>query len=271
MLLLKLTIQRGAPPASLGTGPLRSAVSVLRGAKGGTQSARPRGRETALYPRRPSPAGTEDSSPVRAVGALHAPRVSAGYATKDLVPSCRRPERSGAPQARKSLAQGGSPGLAWFRIASPGGRDTLSHSYSQNHVHLVFSTKNRQKFIPKKLQRRLWSYTAAICRNHDILVFAFGGMDDHIHILFRLPPTLSLSRVVALIKSNSSTWIKEQGIRFSWQQGYGASSVSSSNISAVIKYIDNQEAHHRKMTFEQEFIALLKKHGVEFDPRYVFD
>jgi putative transposase len=145
----------------------------------------------------------------------------------------------------------------------------LSHSYAQNHVHSVFSTKNRQKIIPKKLQSRLWSYTAAICKNHEILAFAVGGIDDHIHILFRLPPTITLSRAVALVKSNTSKWIKERGIRFSWQEGYGAFSVSSSNVSAVIKYIHNQEARHRKMTFEQEFIALLKKHGVEFDPRYV--
>jgi REP-associated tyrosine transposase len=144
----------------------------------------------------------------------------------------------------------------------------LSHSYAQNHVHLVFSTKNRQKIIPKNCSQRLWSYTAAICKNHDILAFAVGGMDDHIHILFRLPPTITLSRVVALVKSNTSKWIKERGIRFSWQEGYGAFSVSSSNVSAVIKYIHNQEARHRKMTFEQEFIALLKKHGVEFDQRY---
>ena len=77
----------------------------------------------------------------------------------------------------------------------------MSHSYAQNHVHLVFSTKNRQKIIPKKLQPRLWSYTAAICKNHDILAFAVGGMDDHIHILFRLPPTLTLARAVTLVKS----------------------------------------------------------------------
>ena len=131
-------------------------------------------------------------------------------------------------------------------------------------VHLVFSTKNREKIIPKKLQPRLWSYAAAICKNHDILAFAVGGMDDHIHILFRLPPTLTLARAVTLVKSNSSKWIKEQGIKFSWQEGYGAFAVSSSNVSAVINYIDNQEAHHRKISFEQEFIALLKKHGVEF-------
>jgi putative transposase len=145
----------------------------------------------------------------------------------------------------------------------------LSHSYSQNHVHLVFSTKKRQKLIPKKLQPRLWTYTAAICKNHDMLAFAVGGTEDHIHILFRLPPTLTLSRAVTLVKSNSSKWIKEQGIQFSWREGYGAFAVSSSNVSAVIKYIDNQEEHHRKMTFEQEFIALLKKQGVEFDPKYV--
>jgi putative transposase len=144
----------------------------------------------------------------------------------------------------------------------------VSHSYAQNHVHLVFSTKNRQRLIPKELQARLWAYTAAICKNHDMLAFAVGGMDDHIHI-FRLPPTLTLSRAVTLVKSNSSKWVTQQGIRFSWQEGYGAFSVSSSNVSAVIDYIDHQEAHHRKISFEQEFIALLKKHGVQFDPKYV--
>jgi putative transposase len=146
----------------------------------------------------------------------------------------------------------------------------VSHSYSQNHVHLIFSTKNRQELVPKEFQPRLWSYTAAICKNHDILVFAVGGMADHIHALFRLPPTLTLARAVTLIKSNSSKWVNEQGIKFAWQEGYGAFSVSSSNVAAVIKYIDNQEAHHRKITFEQEFIALLKKHWVSFDPKHVF-
>lgn len=147
----------------------------------------------------------------------------------------------------------------------------MSHSYAQNHIHLVFSTKNREKLIPSRLQNRLWSYTAAICKNHHMLPFAVGGMEDHIHVLFRLPPVLSLSRAVALVKSNTSKWIGEQGIRFSWQQGYGAFSVSSFRISSVIRYIDNQDKHHAKMTFEQEFISLLKKHGVEYDPKYVFD
>jgi putative transposase len=104
-----------------------------------------------------------------------------------------------------------------------------------------------------------------------MLTFAIGGMPDHIHLLFRLPPRLALVRAVTLIKSNSSKWMNEHGKRFAWQEGYGAFSVSSSNISTVIQYIDGQEAHHRKRSFETEFIALLKKHNVKFDPKYVLD
>ena len=147
----------------------------------------------------------------------------------------------------------------------------MPHSYAQNHIHLVFSTKGRRTLVVKALQRRLWAYMAGICKSYDMLVFAIGGMDDHVHALFRLPPTITLARAVSLIKSNSSRWVSEQGTKFSWQKGYGASSVSSSNISAVIKYIDIQEMHHRKMSFEQEFIALLNRHGVRYDPQAVFD
>ena len=146
----------------------------------------------------------------------------------------------------------------------------MSHSYAQNHIHLVFSTKNREKLLAKEFLPRLWAYTAAICKNHDLLTFAVGGMEDHMHLLFRLPATMPLTHAVKLVKSNSSKWIREQRRRFAWQEGYGAFSVSSSNINAVIKYIDTQEAHHRKISFEDEFIALLKKHGIAYDPKYVF-
>ncbi len=145
----------------------------------------------------------------------------------------------------------------------------MSHSYTQNHIHLVFSTKDRQKLIAKQVQPRLWAYIAAICKNHHMLTFAIGGTDDHVHALFRLPPTITLAKAVTTVKANSSKWINEQGIKFNWQKGYGAFSVSSSKIAAAIKYIDSQEAHHRKLTFEQEFIELLKKHGVAYDPKYV--
>jgi len=143
----------------------------------------------------------------------------------------------------------------------------LSHSYAQNHIHLVFSTKNRERLISNKMQERLWPYMTGICKNHDMLPFAVGGMPDHVHVLFRLPPTLALARAITLIKSNSSKWMGEHGRYFAWQEGYGAFSVSSSSISSVIKYIDGQELHHRKRTYEEEFLALLKKHNHPFDPK----
>ncbi len=143
----------------------------------------------------------------------------------------------------------------------------MSHSYAQNHIHLVFSTKNRERLISNKMQERLWPYMTGICKNHDMLPFAVGGMPDHVHVLFRLPPTLALARAITLIKSNSSKWMGEHGRYFAWQEGYGAFSVSSSSISSVIKYIDGQELHHRKRTYEEEFLALLKKHNHPFDPK----
>ena len=143
----------------------------------------------------------------------------------------------------------------------------MSHSYAQNHIHLVFSTKDREKLIAKPLQRKLWAYMAGICKHNDMLAFAIGGMEDHVHLLFRLPPTITLAHAISVIKANSSTWMREHGARFAWQKGYGAFSVSSSKVSAVIRYIDTQEQHHRRRSYEQEFKALLDKHRVEYDPK----
>ena len=147
----------------------------------------------------------------------------------------------------------------------------MSHSYSQNHIHLVFSTKNRQRLIAPEIQIRLWPYIAGICKYHDMLSFAIGGMPDHVHALFRLPPTMTLVRAVTLIKSNSSKWMNERGMRFAWQQGYGAFSVSSSNIATVIKYIDRQEIHHRRRSYADEFRSMLIKNKVQFDPEHFLD
>ena len=146
----------------------------------------------------------------------------------------------------------------------------MSHSYVQNILHLVFSTKERRKLIPAAFQPELWAYVAGICKKNEIFVRAVGGMDDHVHSLIQIPATLALSKAVLTIKSNSSRWAKEQGQRVEWQEGYGAFSVSASNIETVEQYIRNQAAHHRKMTFEEEFEALLRKCGVQFDARYVF-
>lgn len=137
----------------------------------------------------------------------------------------------------------------------------MSHTYAQNLLHIVFSTKDRRKSISPELQPRLWSYVAGICHNLEILVHAIGGMEDHIHLLIQIPPSLPVAKAVLTIKSNSSRWANEEGHNFAWQQGYGAFSVSNSNAPAVIQYIRTQQAHHKKMGFEPEFLALLKKHG----------
>lgn len=146
----------------------------------------------------------------------------------------------------------------------------MSHTYAQNVIHVVFSTKDRRKLMPNEFRPRMWAYAAGICKKLDILVHAAGGMDDHIHLLIQIPPTVALAKAVLAIKSNSSRWASEEGLKFAWQQGYGAFSVSSSNVPVVVRYIQNQEAHHKKMNFDAEFLALLKKHGIEFDPEFVF-
>ena len=146
----------------------------------------------------------------------------------------------------------------------------MSHTYTQNVIHVVFSTKHRDKTISRDFQPRMWAYVAGICKNHGILVHAIGGMDDHIHLLIEIPAPLSLAKAVLAIKSNSSQWTNDQGDKFAWQQGYAAFSVSSSLVPAVTRYIETQESHHRKMSFDAELLALLKKHGVEFDPNFVF-
>lgn len=146
----------------------------------------------------------------------------------------------------------------------------MPHTYAQNVIHVVFSTQYRHKTISKEFQPRMWAYVAGICKRHGILAHVVGGMDDHIHLLIQLPPPLSLAKAVLAIKSNSSRSANEQGNKFAWQQGYAAFSVSSSLVPVAIRYIQTQESHHKKMTFDAELLALLKKHGVEFDPNFVF-
>lgn len=146
----------------------------------------------------------------------------------------------------------------------------MSHTYFQNVMHVVFSTKERRKMIPAEMKERLWSYTAGICKRQKVFVHAVGGMEDHIHLLLQFHATIAISEAIKKIKANSSGWMSDETGKFGWQEGYGAFSVSKSNIAAVIRYIQNQEKHHRKMTFEQEFVALLEKHGIEYDPKYVF-
>jgi putative transposase len=152
-----------------------------------------------------------------------------------------------------------------------GGTRKMAHTFTQHHMHVVFSTKNRRKLIIKETQEPLWKYLTGICHNIDLIPVAIGGVDNHVHMLFHLPPSRALGDAVRLVKTNSSKWMNEHGKEFAWQEGYGAFAVSASNLKAVVRYIHNQEQHHRKMSFEEEYLELLRRHGIEFDPRFVFD
>jgi putative transposase len=152
---------------------------------------------------------------------------------------------------------------------SPEGRQ-MGHSYARNLIHCVFSTKQRTPSIPSELEEKLWAYLYGIAENHKIKLLAVGGTQNHIHMLIAIPPTLSLSEAVSKLKANSSRWLGAHEHKFSWQEGYGAFSVGASQIDAVLNYIRTQHQHHAKHDFETEFIALLKKYGVAYDPKYVF-
>jgi putative transposase len=146
----------------------------------------------------------------------------------------------------------------------------MSHSYSNNLIHLVFSTKDRQGMITSDVESRLWEYMIGIGRHHRIMVFAAGGMNDHVHLLYNLPTTMSLADSIRILKANSSRWMRNTKPFFGWQKGFGAFSVSTSNKAIVMRYIGNQKRHHESVSFEQEFVTLLKKHGITYDPIYVF-
>ncbi len=146
----------------------------------------------------------------------------------------------------------------------------MAHKFPNVLIHYVFSTKQRRALIPVELQHRLWKYIGGIGANHQIPVLTCGGMPNHVHALISLPTDFSIAKVVQVIKANSSRWIAEHGIEFAWQEGYGAFSVSASNVAAVRHYIDHQPEHHAKHSFEDEFLALLRKSGVTFDPKDVF-
>ena len=149
----------------------------------------------------------------------------------------------------------------------------MSHSYVTNLMHCAFSTKERYPFINEELEQRLWPYMGGIARENRMKALAVGGTKDHVHALLSLPATMSFAKAVQLIKGGSSKWIHDTFAKyrkFEWQEGYGAFSVSASQAAKTIAYKHNQSEHHRKRTFEEEFIEFLDKHRVEYDRRYVF-
>jgi len=140
-------------------------------------------------------------------------------------------------------------------------------------MHCTFSTSERFPFIDSDLESRLWPYLGGIARENRMKALSIGGTEDHVHGLLSLPATMSFAKAVQLIKGGSSKWIHDnfsKHKKFEWQEGYGAFSVSASQIGKTMAYIQNQKEHHRKKTFREEFIEFLDRHGVEYDPRYPF-
>jgi len=150
----------------------------------------------------------------------------------------------------------------------------MSQSLVKNLVHLVYSTKHREPLIPKSHQKALFAYQAGVFKEWESPALMIGGVEDHVHALFAVSKNHALKKIVEEVKKGSSKWMKTDAPRvqqFSWQAGYAAFSVSQSNVATVQRYIEKQEEHHRKMTFQDELRALFKRHGVEFDERYVWD
>jgi len=141
-------------------------------------------------------------------------------------------------------------------------------------VHIVFSTKNRVRWIAEDIEPELHAYLGGICRNADSPALAVGGTDDHVHLLCSLARTLSLSELLQEIKTGSSTWIKTRGADyagFHWQDGYSAFSIGRSGERDVRRYIARQKEHHRRVSFQDELRAFLRKYGIEYDERYIWD
>lgn len=149
----------------------------------------------------------------------------------------------------------------------------MGSTFSCLFTHIIFSTKHRERLIAPESAERLYAYMGGIIREERCVLLAAGGIPDHVHLLVSLHPTVAVANLLRVLKTNSSSWAHDTlgFAEFGWQDGYGAFSVSKSAVDQVRAYIANQEEHHRRKTFEEEFIEFLDRHGVEYDPKYVFD
>ena len=150
----------------------------------------------------------------------------------------------------------------------------MPQSLSKVILHLVFSTRNREPWLDANVRSRVHAYLATICRDQGAELAHVGGVTDHVHLLTSLPRTRSQAEFIEHIKKTSSKWIKVLDARyrgFFWQRGYAAFSVSPSRVEVVVQYVKAQPEHHRTRTFQEEYRELLRKHGVDFDERYVWD
>ena len=149
----------------------------------------------------------------------------------------------------------------------------MANTYTALNYHFVFSTKNREPWLTPDIEERIWKYLGGIARDKGLKALQVGGCGNHVHVLLSLPPTITVSKAVQLLKGASSRWIHETFkdlSAFAWQDGYGAFTVGLSQIPDTTRYIENQREHHREKTFQEEYLAFLRKHGVEYDERYLW-
>jgi len=148
----------------------------------------------------------------------------------------------------------------------------MSHTHVNLLVHIVFSTQGRLPLISRDIRSELFAYIGGLVKELKGKPIIINGTDDHIHLLISLPAKVSLSDAMRFVKANSSRWVSERfNIKFAWQKGFGAFSVSRSQMDAVFQYIRDQEIHHRKFDLTSEFQTLLDRNGVEYDPRYLWE
>lgn len=150
----------------------------------------------------------------------------------------------------------------------------MANTYTQIYVQIVFAVKGRQNMIPKENREELHKFITGIITNRGQKSFAVFAMPDHVHILVSMSPTISISDLVRDIKAGSSKFINDKKWmigKFNWQEGYGAFSYSRSNVDLVVKYILNQEEHHKKKTFREEYLEFMSKFEIEYDSKYLFE
>lgn len=150
----------------------------------------------------------------------------------------------------------------------------MGNTYTQIHIQTVFAVKYREALILPEWRERLYQYTASIINDQGHKTLAIGGVENHIHLFFGFRPTQSLSSLMLRVKRETSEWINKEiypDHRFQWQNGYGAFSYSKSHVHNVIRYILNQETHHAKRSFREEYLDILRKNEVKFDERYIFE
>jgi putative transposase len=149
----------------------------------------------------------------------------------------------------------------------------MANTYTQIHLQLIFAVQNRISLIEEKWETQLYKYLTGIIQNHDHKMLIVNGMPDHLHLVIGMRPIQSLSNLMQIVKKDSSKWINDNQFvkgKFSWQEGYGAFSYSKSQLPRLINYVQNQKSHHKKKTFQQEYVDFLDKFEVEYENRYLF-